>query len=96
MQEYGQEWGSLWLNVRFVTSAPEPLCILYSNAQLLDIEHFCIDPVKFGPLSVDPTFDLGDFNVIVTSYYSLLLLNWKIHNCYGGADTYPLQETFIS
>ena len=45
------------------------------NAQLLDIEHFCTDPGKFGPLSVDPTFNLGDFNVTVTSYRNLLLEN---------------------
>ena len=61
--------------VRIVTSAPEPMCILCTYAQLLDIEHFCTDPIKFGPFSVDPTFDLGDFNVTVTSYRNLLLQN---------------------
>ena len=61
--------------VRIVTSAPEPMYILCTNAQLLDIEHFCTDPIKFGPFSVDPTFDLGDFNVTVTSYRNLLLQN---------------------
>ena len=63
--------------VRIVTSAPEPMCILCTNAQLLDIEHFCTDPHIFGPLSIDPTFDLGDFNVTVTSYRNLLLQNRK-------------------
>lgn len=63
--------------VRIVTSAPEPMSILCTNAQLLDIEHFCTDPLTFGPLSVDPTFDLGDFNVTVTSYRNLLLRNRK-------------------
>ena len=48
--------------VRIVTSAPEPMSILCTNAQLLDIEHFCTDHNTFGPLSIDPTFNLGDFN----------------------------------
>ena len=61
--------------VRIVTSAPEPMSILCTNAQLLDIEHFCTDPVTFGPLSIDPTFNLGDFNVTITSYRNLLLKN---------------------
>lgn len=65
--------------VRIVTSAPEPMSILCTNAQLLDIEHFCTDPTTFGPLSVDPTFDLGDFNVTVTSYRNLLLKNRRTH-----------------
>ena len=61
--------------VRIVISAPEPKSILCTNAQLLDIEHFCTDHITFGPLSIDPTFNLGDFNVTVTSYRNLLLEN---------------------
>ena len=49
------------------------MCILGTNAQLFDIEWFCTDPLAFSPLSVDPTFDLGDFSVTVTSYRNLLL-----------------------
>ena len=61
--------------VRIVTSAPEPMCVLSTNSQLFDIERFCTDAVTFTPLSVDPTFDLGDFSVTVTSYRNLLLKN---------------------
>ena len=61
--------------VRIVTSAPEPMCVLSTNSQLFDIERFCTDPVAFTPLSVDTTFDLGDFSVTVTSYRNLLLKN---------------------
>ena len=46
-----------------------------TNSQLFDIERFCTDAVTFSPLSVDPTFDLGDFSVAVTSYCNLLLKN---------------------
>ena len=58
--------------VRIVTSAPEPMCVLCTNSQLFDIERFCTDAVTFSPLSVDPTFDLGDFSVTVTSYSNQL------------------------
>ena len=59
--------------VRIVTSAPEPMCIMCTNSQLNDIERFCTDPDMFKLLSVDPTFNLGDFSVTVTSYCNLLL-----------------------
>ena len=48
---------------------------LSTNSELFDIERFCTDPVTFTPLSIDPTFDLGDFSVTVTSYRNLLLKN---------------------
>ena len=51
------------------------MCVLSTNFQLFDIERFCTDHVTFTPLSVDPTFELGDFSVRVTSYRNLLLKN---------------------
>ena len=51
------------------------MCIEHYNSQLFDIERFCTDRVTFTPLSVDPTFDLGDLSVTVTSYRNLLLKN---------------------
>ena len=57
--------------VRIVTSAPEPMCIMCTNSQLNDLEKFCTDPSMFSLLSVDPTFNLGDFSVSVTSYCNL-------------------------
>ena len=61
--------------VRMVTSAPEPMCVLCTDYQLSDIHRFCTDPASFCPLSVDPTFNLGDFSVTVTSFRNLLLKN---------------------
>lgn len=61
--------------VRIVTSAPEPMYVLHTNSQLFDIERFCTDPGVFTPLSVGPTFNLGNFSVTVTSYRNLLLKN---------------------
>ena len=63
--------------VRIVTSAPEQMCVLYTNYQLDDIERFCTDPEVFSLLCVDPTFNLGDFSLTVTNYSNLLLMNQK-------------------
>ena len=56
-----------------VTSAPEPMSVLCTNAQLFDIQRFCIDSVHFCPISIDPTFDFGDLCVTVISYHNLML-----------------------
>ena len=61
--------------VRLVTSAPEPMSILCTNDQLNNIVRFC--STNGSPLCVDPTFDLGDFSVTVTSYRHLLLQHTK-------------------
>jgi len=59
--------------VRVVTSAPEPMSILCTNLQLFDMQRFCTDSVDFCPISIDPTFDLGDFSVTVITYCNLML-----------------------
>ena len=59
--------------VHIVTSAPKPMCVLSNNSQLKGIERFCTDSFMFTPLVVDPTFELGDFSVTVTSFHHLLL-----------------------
>ena len=61
--------------VRVVTSAPQPMSVLCTNAQLFDIQRFCTDSIHFSPISVDLTFDLGDFCVTVISYRNLMLKN---------------------
>ena len=63
--------------VRLVTSAPEPMSILSTNDQLKDVVCFCTSSEECSPLCVDPTFDLGDFSVTVTSYRHLLLQHTK-------------------
>ena len=58
------------------------LCVLLHQPQnrcqsyvLFDIQRFCTDSIRFGPISVDPTFDLGDFCVTVISFCNLMLKN---------------------
>ena len=61
--------------VRRVTGAPEPMTVLTFNWSLHDIDRFCTKEQQCTVLSVDPTFNLGDFYVTVTTYRHLLLKN---------------------
>ena len=42
--------------IQDVTCAPEPMAVLATDQQLLDIERFCRDPLKFSTVGIDPTF----------------------------------------
>ena len=56
-----------------VIVANEPLCVLATDRQLNDLKRFCCNETKFRPFSVDPTFDIRQFNVTPISYEHLLL-----------------------
>ena len=58
---------------RSVQAAPEATCVLASDYQLNDIERFCTNPAQFSILGIDPTFNLGEFSVTVTTYQHLML-----------------------
>ena len=60
--------------VRMVSGAPEPMTVLAYNWSLNDIERFCTKG-RCTVLSIDPTFNLGHFDVTVTTYRHLLLIN---------------------
>ena len=47
--------------VRSVEAAPEPMCVVSTDQQLLDIERFCTGE-SASVLSVDTTFNLGSFS----------------------------------
>lgn len=59
--------------VRVVTGCPEPMCILATDQQLDDLVRFSTNNGRFGVLSIDPTFSLGDFNVTCVAYRNLLV-----------------------
>ena len=61
------------LFVQDVKAAPEPQCILFSDWQLRDLVRFCTNHRRFSPLSIDTTFNLGEFYVTPVSYYHLML-----------------------
>ena len=50
----------------------EPAIIVAVDRQLDDVR-FCMDENLFGILTVNPTFNLGDFDVTITTYCHLLL-----------------------
>lgn len=54
--------------VHEVSCTPELRCVMCYDDQLADIVRFCTDPNNFEILSADPTFNLGKFNVTVTTY----------------------------
>ena len=60
--------------VRAIEAAPEPLCLLASKQQLVDLERFCTGE-KFTVMSVDPTFNLGSFYVTPITYQNLLVFS---------------------
>lgn len=58
--------------VRSVEAAPEPMCVLATDQQLVDPERFCTGSPS-SVLCIDPTFNLGPFNVTPTAYQNLLV-----------------------
>ena len=61
--------------IRCVQAAPEATCVLASEYQLDDISRFCTNPLQFSVLGIDPTFNLGDFALTVTTYHHLMLVS---------------------
>ena len=59
--------------VHQVNAAPYPMMCLTFDWTLHDLAQFCTNPKNFSILGVDPTFDLGDFDVTVTTYRHLML-----------------------
>ena len=47
------------------------MCLIF-NWTLHDLVRFCANPKSFSILGVDPTFDLGDFDVTMTMYWHLM------------------------
>ena len=59
--------------IHSIASWPEPKCILGYQYQFHDIARFCSDPSIHCLLTIDTTFNLGNFCVTPTSYRKLLL-----------------------
>ena len=59
--------------VHIVTGAPEAVTLLTFDWTLNDLERFCTkNDIQF---CVDPTFNSGAFEVMVTTYRHLMLIN---------------------
>ena len=59
--------------VRDEKAAPDPALLLATDQQLDDMEQFCTCADEFCVATVDPTFNLGDFDVTLLTYRKLLL-----------------------
>lgn len=46
-----------------------------TDRQLNDLKRFCCNPIEYRPFTVDPTFDIGHFNVTPITYQHLALRN---------------------
>ena len=53
--------------IHSVEAAPEPMCVLATRHQIIDLERFCTGE-NFSVMSVDPTFNLGSFYVTPLTY----------------------------
>ena len=56
-----------------VTGAPYPMMMLAFDWTLNDLARFCTSSSPVSILGIDPTFNLGSFDVTVTIYRHLLL-----------------------
>ena len=61
--------------IRAVQAAPEPVCVLATDQHICDLVRFCTNSSKFSVLTVNPTFNLGPFNVTPMTYEYLLVNN---------------------
>ena len=60
--------------VRDIKIAPEPMCVLFMDWQMDDMVRFLTNHRNFSILTVDTTYNLGDFYVTPTTYKHLMLL----------------------
>ena len=60
--------------VRDVRVGAEPFCVVRTNRQLDDLKRFFCNPVEYRPLTEDPTFGFGLYNVTPISYQHLITL----------------------
>ena len=66
--------------VQDVVCAPEPMAVLATEQQLINMERFCCDPYQFSIFGVDPTFNLGEFSVTPTVFKNVILEDTKTHS----------------
>ena len=74
-----QRFGSLKQFVWNVSFDDAVSCVLFTDQQLYDVQRFCTNKgsTTNSVFGVDPTFNLGDFYVTVTTYENLLMVNRK-------------------
>ena len=74
MEECKKEQSQVDPFLRIVQAAPDAMCLLVSDRQLHDVARFCTCADQCSILGIDPTFNLGEFSVTVTTYRHLQLI----------------------
>lgn len=75
--------------------SPEPSVIMASDFQLAELKAFCTNPDHHCVLGIDPTFNLGPFNLTVTTYQQLQLVKSNgDHPTYVGPLFLHYRKTF--
>ena len=82
--------------VRDTRPSPEPAFVLARDRQLDDVVRFCTPSSSFSILTVDPTFNLGEFDVTPTAYQNLLLqsVRYGTSPIFIGPTTIHYRKTF--
>ena len=66
--------------IRDVKAGPDPALVLATDQQLNDVVKFFTSPDEFTVITVDPTFNLGDFDVTPLTYpYSQSVQESPLH-----------------
>ena len=78
--------------VRDYRPSPEPAFVLARD----DLVRFCTVPANFSVLTVDPTFNLGDFDATPMAYRNLLLetVRYGTHPVFIGPTLVHYRKTF--
>ena len=84
--------------VRNIKAAPSPQSILFFDWQLRYMERFLTNIRQFGVLTVDKTFNLGEFYVTIVTYPQLMLhdVNTRKHPTMVGPVLIHQQTDFAS
>jgi hypothetical protein len=84
--------------VRDVKAAPSPQSVLFFDWQVEDMIRFLTRNGKFGTLTVDTTFNLGDFYVTLTSYPHMMLRDVRnsCHPTFIGPALVHQQKDFVT
>ena len=61
--------------IRLVNFESGPCCVLASDNQLKNVVRFCTNPGASSVFGIDPTFNLGKFYVILTTYTYTQVIN---------------------
>ena len=67
--------------IQAIVNHPEPMCLLATDFQLHSLSQSCTDAVDFRPVSIDPTFNNGPFNVTPVSFRIILLESNRTGQC---------------